>query len=69
MRKGFKKGEKLFIMQNGRRLIVKPASELDEQMIDDLEFARRTEEAWKDIEKGKCKTMDAKEFLKAIKTW
>ncbi|MBI2056673.1 hypothetical protein HYT91_00255, partial [Candidatus Pacearchaeota archaeon] len=34
-----------------------------DQYIEDLEFARRTEEAWKEIDEGKGKKMSVKEFL------
>ena len=36
---------------------------------EDLEFARRTEEAYKRYEKGEFKEMDYEEFLKMIKKW
>jgi hypothetical protein len=34
-----------------------------------LEFAKRTEEAWKRYDKGEFVSMDAKEFLKELKKW
>ena len=48
---------------------MKKASKLDKQLKEDLEFARRTEEAWKRYENGKFKSMDAKDFLKELKKW
>ncbi len=36
---------------------------------DDLEFSRRTEEAWKEIDEGKGVSMSKEEFLKEIKKW
>lgn len=39
-----------------------------DQYIEDLEFARRTEEAWKEIDEGKGKKMSVKEFLSEIKS-
>ncbi len=35
----------------------------------ELEFARRTEEAWQEIDEGKCTRMDSEDFLKEIKKW
>jgi len=35
--------------------------------INDLEFARRTEEAWQEIETGKGKTYSLEEFRKKLK--
>ena len=66
MRKGIKEGEKLFIIQNEGKLIIKKASESDKNFQEDLEFARRTEKAWKQIEEGKCKTYTLKEFKKRL---
>lgn len=36
---------------------------------DDLEFARRTEEAWERHDRGEFTSMDGEEFLKEIKKW
>jgi hypothetical protein len=36
---------------------------------EDLEFARRTEEAYKRIERGEYTEMEAEEFLEEIKKW
>ncbi len=35
----------------------------------DLEFARRTEEAWKRYEKGEFISMDFDDFIKEMKKW
>ena len=69
MRKGIKEGDKLFIIQNEGKLIIKKASESNKNFQEDLEFARRTEEAWKEIEAGKCTTMEFDDFIKEMKTW
>jgi len=69
MRKDIKEGEKLIIIKEGSSMIMKKASKLDKQLKEDLEFARRTEEAWKRYENGKFKSMDAKDFLKELKKW
>ena len=37
-----------------------------DQYIEDLEFARRTEEAWQEIDEGKGKTYSLKEFKKKL---
>jgi len=69
MRKDFEEGEKLLIIKNGYQLIIKKASELDKNMKEDLEFARRTEEAWKSYERGEFKSKNIEEFLKDLKSW
>ncbi len=45
-------------------------SKLDKNLKGDLEFARRTEEAWKRIGSGKgITTMDFDEFIEEMKKW
>ncbi len=58
MRADISEGEKLLIIQNDKQIIMKKASDLDKNMAEDIEFARRTEEAWKRIETGKGIKMD-----------
>ncbi len=36
---------------------------------EDMEFAKRTEAAWKRFEKGKFISMDFDEFLEELKKW
>jgi len=40
-----------------------------ENLKDDLEFAKRTEEAWKRYEKGEFISMDKDKFLEELKKW
>lgn len=69
MRKGLKEGEKVMLIKNGNQIIIKKASDMDEQFKEDIEFARRTEEARKRIEAGKGITMDFDDFIKEMKKW
>lgn len=69
MRKHFKEGEKILVIQGGDKLILKKATDLDENLKEDIEFAKRTEEAWKRIEKGKFTSMEFDEFIKEMKKW
>lgn len=69
MRRDISEGEKLVIIKDNGRLILKKASKLDENLKEDLEFARRTEEAWKRYEKGEFVSQDANGFLKDLKKW
>ena len=69
LRSEFEVGEKLLIIRNENQLIIKKASKLDETLKEDLEFAKRTEAAWKRYEKGGFKEMDADDFLNALKKW
>jgi len=48
---------------------MKKASRLDENLVEDLEFARKTEEAFKRYRAGKFRSMDAEDFLKELAKW
>ncbi|MDO8623028.1 MAG: AbrB/MazE/SpoVT family DNA-binding domain-containing protein [archaeon] len=63
MRKHLKEGDKLLIIKNGDQIILKKANALDETLKEDLEFAKRTEEAWKRYEKGEFKSLPLDKFL------
>ncbi len=68
-RKGIKEGDTLIIIKGENQIILKKASELDKQFAEDLEFAKRTEEAWKEIEAGKGIKKSTEDFLKEMKSW
>ena len=69
MREGFAEGDKLIVIKNDKQLILKKMEDFDENLEEDLEFAKRTEEAWKRYDKGEFASMDAEEFLKELKKW
>ena len=66
MRKDLHEGEKMIIIKNNNQIIMKKASDLDKKLKEDLEFARRTEEALKRYENGEFKTVSADKFLKML---
>ena len=66
MRKGMKEGDKMIIFRDKNSIILRKASEMDKQLKEDLEFARRTEEAWKEYDKGNFKRYSVDEFLKRL---
>ena len=68
-RSDIKEGEKLIIIKANGQLIMKKASALDKKLMEDVEFARRTEEAWKSYDRGEFKRMSAKNFLQELKKW
>ena len=69
MRAGINEGDKLLIIQNEGQLIMKKASKLDSNLKEDLEFAKKTDEAWKRIEEGKGIRMDFDDFIDEMKKW
>ncbi|MBI2632361.1 AbrB/MazE/SpoVT family DNA-binding domain-containing protein [Candidatus Pacearchaeota archaeon] len=68
-RKHIKEGDTLIVLKNNEQIILKPASAMDKQLAEDIKFAKRTEEAWKDIEEGKGVRMNVADFLKEMKNW
>lgn len=69
MRDELHEGDKLIVIQNNDQIILKKATKLSKNFEEDLEFARRTEEAWKRINEGKGIKMDFDDFIKALKKW
>ena len=69
MRKDLKEGDKIIFIRDKKNLILKKASDMDKQLKEDLEFAKRTEEAYKRIEAGEGITMEFDEFIKEMKKW
>lgn len=69
MRNNLKEGDELIIIKDDERIILKKAESLTENMKEDLEFARRTEEAWKRIEAGEGISMEFDDFIKEMEKW
>ena len=69
LRKGLREGEKLLVIREGETLVLKRATELDKKFREDVEFARRTEAAYRRYEQGRFKKMRADKFLKALEEW
>ncbi len=69
MRKNLTSGDKLLIIQNKNQLILKKASEMDKALKEDLEFAKRTEEAYKRIESGKFISVDSENLEEEMMKW
>jgi AbrB family looped-hinge helix DNA binding protein len=67
LREDMHEGDKFVVMRNKDQIILKKASAFRKQLADDLEFARRTEEAWKEYDKGHFKSMSADDFLAELK--
>lgn len=63
IRKGMNEGDKLVVIRNGDQIILKKVDAFSKNLEEDLEFARRTEEAWKEFEKGKFITKSKEDFL------
>ena len=66
MRQGIHEGEKLLIVRQRGCIVLKKAGDLAKDLVEDLEFAKRTEDAWREYDKGKFITMPADKFLKKL---
>lgn len=69
LRKDIKEGDKLLVIRNADQIIIKKASKMDKQLAEDLEFARRTEEAYKRIESGKYISVDSDNLIEEMSKW
>jgi len=69
MRKDLNEGEKFVIIKDADRFILKKAESLTEKMKEDLEFARRTEEALHAWGKGEFTSYSKEEFLERLDKW
>ena len=69
MRNDIEEGEKLIIIKSDQQIIMKKANNLNENFKEDLEFAKKTEAAWKRIESGQGIKMDFDDFVTEMKKW
>ena len=69
LRYGIKEGDKLVIIRSEDQLILKKADKFDKNLAEDLEFARRTEKAWKEYKAGKFTSKSKEEFLAELEKW
>ncbi|MBI4147665.1 AbrB/MazE/SpoVT family DNA-binding domain-containing protein [Candidatus Woesearchaeota archaeon] len=67
LRGDLREGDRLIVIRNKEQIILKKASAFRKHLAEDLAFARRTEEAWKEYDKGRFKSMSADEFLGELK--
>jgi len=69
MRKDIKEGDELIIIKDDERMIIKKVEKLTDKIKEDLEFAKRTEEAYKRIDNGEGIKMDFDDFIEEMKKW
>lgn len=69
MRKDLAKGVKLVVMRNKGQIILKKAEDFAKNIEEDLEFAKRTEKAWKAHDRGEFIEMEFDDFLNEMEKW
>jgi AbrB family looped-hinge helix DNA binding protein len=69
MRKDIAVGDRFIIIQRGNEIILKPADDLEENFLEDLDFAKKTLASLDKYGKGKFKETEGKDFLKELEKW
>ncbi len=60
IRKGIDMGEEFVIIKSENRFILKRVKDIDKNFKEDLEFAKRTEDAWEKYESGEFEEKEDK---------
>jgi len=69
MRKDFNEGDKLVVIRNNDQIILKKVKDFSKNIEEDLEFAKRTEEAYKRIEAGEYISIDSDNLIEEMRKW
>lgn len=69
MRGDLSEGEKLLVIREGDRFILKPLDELEPAIREDILFAEKTERALLEFEKGKFTVKKHADFLEDLESW
>ena len=71
MRTDIVEGDKMIIIKSGEQLIMKKVDAMSKQMLDDIEFAKRTDETLERYGRGdgNWKSMSGEDFLKELDKW
>ncbi|PKG31360.1 AbrB/MazE/SpoVT family DNA-binding domain-containing protein [Methanoregula sp.] len=69
MRADLPEGERLLIIRDGDRYILKPLADLEPQLREDLLFAEKTEAALAEYRKGTFTRKSGEEFIDEMDSW
>lgn len=69
MRTGINAGDKILIIQSKDKLIMKKANTMESNLNEDLEFAKKTNEALERIKNNENTKMEFNDFIKEMKKW
>ena len=61
-RKSWRKGDKILLIRDGERIAMTLATKTMQKFAGDIEFAKRTAEAWERYERGEFVSMSEDEF-------
>ena len=69
MRGNMQEGESLIVIKNNNQIILKKASDFSENVKEDLEFARRTEEAFRRVDNGEFVKANSENLFEEMDKW
>lgn len=69
MRTDLPEGEKILIIKEGERIILKPLTDLEPALRDDILFAEKTEQAFEEYKKGTFIRKKEGEFIDELDSW
>jgi AbrB family looped-hinge helix DNA binding protein len=69
MRSNLPEGERILIIRDGERIILKPLSEIEPAVREDILFAERTEQALGEYSKGMFAKKKEGDFIDEMKSW
>jgi AbrB family looped-hinge helix DNA binding protein len=69
MRTDLPEGEKILIIKEGERIILKPLTDLEPALKEDILFAEKTEQAFEEYKKGVFIRKKKGEFIDELASW
>ena len=69
MRTGLPEGERILIIRDGERIVLKPLTDLEPALQDDIMFAEKTNRAFEEFKKGRFIRKKEGEFIDEISAW
>ena len=69
MRSNLPEGERLLIIRDGERIILKPLSEIEPAVREDILFAEKTEQALEEYSRGTFARKKADAFIDELREW
>ena len=69
IREKYNEGDTFVVIEDEGRIILKKSEDFKEALKEDLEFAKRTEEAYKRIENGESIKVDSENLVEEMMKW
>jgi len=69
MRRNFREGDNVFFVEEGNNIVLSNENFISKKVLEDLEFARRTEEAIKEVEAGNFVRVNSENLEEEMDKW